>query len=308
MAAMQLSLLPQELICQIFEAADSLHTVCTLARVSRIFNDTWKLYTTSICHEVLSHSLSHFTEAQELAKIQDRLAARLSRRHEGEGEDEEDEEDEEVEEVEEEEGREEACEYQESSLARAQRLLANDITVGRVCDFFIAEFIARNVTPASFSLQRIRPPYLSPAERARFERAYYLLWTCAISEGLDSGRVPDEPGQGQSRVQSSLVATLSLRELWRMRQIADFANGAYNRRFRYRRLHLAPEALRLFEQIELGVRDWWGKTRRMMKHIAIAELHRRGGTMPTGPGHLPEGCVALFDEYQHYVEHLPDTV
>ena len=293
MAAVQLSSLPQELICQVFEAADSLQTVCALARVSSVFNDTWKLYTTSICHEVLSHSLSHFAEAQELANIQHRLAARPSRRPDGEGE---------IGEIEE-----ETREYKQPSLARAQRLLANDITVGRVCDFFIAEFITPDVTPASFSLQRIRPPYLSPAERARFERAYYLLWTCAISEGLDTHRVLHAQGR-QRRIQFELVATLSLRELWRMRQIADFANGAYNRRFRYRHLHLAPQASRLFEQIELDVRDWWGQTRHMMKEHAFAELHRRGGSVPTGPGHLPEGCVALFDEYQYCVEHLPDTV
>lgn len=71
MASASLSGIPPELLCQIFQSADDFSVVAALAQTARIFYNTWRMNSTSICKAVAPRVFLTPTDAECLVDMQE---------------------------------------------------------------------------------------------------------------------------------------------------------------------------------------------------------------------------------------------
>ncbi|KAI9825119.1 MAG: hypothetical protein M1832_001439 [Thelocarpon impressellum] len=266
--------LPPELVLAVLEAADSLRTASALSRTCRAVHDVWRSNRGSICRAVLPRSLPCSAEAERLAQVQELLASRAAS---GPGEDS---------------GH--PARDADPAFAHSRRLLDNAHTAHLVRNLFVANCVtpfARVIYPDPDRL-RAFSSCLSPSENVRFTRAYYLLWTAAIDDDR------------------RLLRSLSLRELWRMLELSEWlasvTHEPYRLRLCFASVNLTPHTVSAYERVEPGMRRWWAAAREMMLEAFHARSEEAGGPLPGIPNHAPEGRFALFDEFQSYVEMLPE--
>jgi hypothetical protein len=148
MSASPFSMLPPELICLVFKSADDFTVVAALAQTARVFYHTWRENPTSICQAVAPRILSNLPDATRLVDMQEEAGA--------------------VNELQD--GRE------QRSIIRAKRLLLNARCASAACDRWVS------VCQIHECYDRGEDPHMRPSELARFERAFYRVWTIGVME------------------------------------------------------------------------------------------------------------------------------
>ena len=172
------STLPPELICQVFESADDFTVVSALAQTARIFYRVWRENPTSICQAVAPRIFSNLPDAERLLDIQEEAeAVSLSQDN-----------------------------REQKSINRAKRLLFNARCASAVSNTWVGW-----IQPQPLFDGGETP--VSPSEIARFQHAFYCLWTIAIIE--NTPHLHDQA--------SSFFDECSPRELCGLNELADWA-------------------------------------------------------------------------------------
>ena len=141
------STLPPELICQVFESADDFTVVSALAQIARIFFLVWRENPTSISQAVAPRIFSNLHDAERLLDMQKEAeAVNLSEDN-----------------------------HKQKSINRAKRLLFNARCASAVSNTWVGW-----IQPQPLFDGGETP--VSPSEIARFQHAFYCLWTIAIIE------------------------------------------------------------------------------------------------------------------------------
>jgi hypothetical protein len=194
--------LPPELICNVFESAADFSVVACLAKTAGIFYQIWRKNPSSICQAVGPRVISNFTDAERLLDMQEQ-AMRV--RHS------------------------DLPEWRElRPINRAKRLLSNARWASAASSEWavwyenISEFPYRanqrgeelGVPPTEVAQEDL---HLRPREIARFEKAFYRVWTIGVS-----GQNSHLRGQG-----SMLLDECSPRELYCLDEFATWAEN-YN--------------------------------------------------------------------------------
>ncbi|KAF2109731.1 hypothetical protein BDV96DRAFT_604605 [Lophiotrema nucula] len=179
MSASLFSILPPELICQVFEGADDFSVVAALAQTARIFYNTWQENATSICRAVAPRVISNLNDAERLLDAQ-----------------------EEAEPVSQSQGSRE-----QKSYNRAKRLLCNARCTSAASNNW-ADLCHFHDCWARGDEQQVRP-----SELARFEHAFYCVWTIGIM-----GKTPHLQDQA-----SAFLDDCSPQELFRLNELRDYA-------------------------------------------------------------------------------------
>ena len=148
MASISFSCLPPELLCRIFESADDFSVVAALGRTARIFYDIWRANPTSICEAVAPRVLSNLAVAERLVDVQEEAEASKQSQTQQHG-----------------------CDKANSC---AQRLLFNARCASAACDSWVS------VCEIHHYPDRGENPGMKPPERARFEHAFYRVWTVGV--------------------------------------------------------------------------------------------------------------------------------
>ncbi|MCJ1453770.1 hypothetical protein MMC28_004119 [Mycoblastus sanguinarius] len=147
MSSTNLQSLPIEILCLVFEAADSLHTAIALAQTASKFQEIWTSSNRSICLKVLPRSLECYEDAQELAIAQSKVVLH----------------------------REQITTPNDSEWRQMQhikRLLGNARNIKIACDKFAKGLSALRARKLNY----YGNPNVSSAERTRFIQDYYRMW------------------------------------------------------------------------------------------------------------------------------------
>ena len=239
------------------EACDTLKTVLALAQTQSQLQQTWRSHTKSICQHVLPRSLDCYEYGQTLADIQSSVI--------GAGKSQGDEAD---------------------SLSCFKRMIANSYAAADVCEFFSTTLGDGGPTLGPNQIRRPRRPDLTATERARLMQTYYF--TRIFLAGLEVLRWS---AWGESWA-DDCVATISPRELWRVRELMSWFEMLNDHGMRY---------LQLDSTLDLG----FAAFRRSFQKT----FRSTGNRDPYAPGSVhSNGISSFFDECQHYLESLADTI
>ncbi|KAF2251490.1 hypothetical protein BU26DRAFT_603900 [Trematosphaeria pertusa] len=240
------SALPPELICQVFESADDFSVVAALAQTARIFYHTWRENPTSICRAVAPRVFSNLTDAEQLLDMQEEAEA-VSQSQGG---------------------------REQKSIIRAKRLLSNARCVSAAGDNW-ASFCQIHE-----SYERGEDPYMRPSEFARFEHAFYCVWTIGVM-----GSTPHLQGQA-----SAFLDECSPRELCRLAELGDWAENFNGNDFGSSGLDFEDEVWKAGCDL---VSKRWEAYMKQRRTISI-------------PDFTPINFFAFFDHTQRYIKHIPD--
>ncbi len=150
MGPASLSSLPAELLCRVFESADDFSVVAALGRTARIFYNTWRENPTSISEAVAPRVFSNLADAERLVDMQEEAGASRQPSQ----------------------SRQDGC--NDRAIFRAKRLLFNARCASAACDSWVV------VCEIHEYPDRGEDPYMRPSERARFEHAFYCVWTVGV--------------------------------------------------------------------------------------------------------------------------------
>ena len=252
-----LSSMPTEIKCQIMEACDTLTTVLALAQTESLFQQTWRLHTKSICRRVLPRSLDCYEYGQTLVDIQ--LSVIVAEKPQGHGTD---------------------------SLRCFKRMIANSYAAADVCELFSRTLSKGGPTLGPNQVRRPGRSSLTATERARLMQTYYV--TRIFLAGLD---VVHWNAWGQSWA-NDCVASISPRELWRVRELMSWFEMLNNHGLHY---------LQLDSALDLGFAAFRKSFQKSFRST--------GNRDPYAPGTVhSNGISSFFDECQHYLESLADTI
>ena len=151
MITMSIIDLPTEILCQIFQSTADFSVVNALARTSRALHSIWLANSPAIFFGVAVQTLPNFSDAERLIAAQEEA-------HTAAGPN-----------------------FPALSLSRHERLLFNARCASAACKHWDEICKVHN-------LDRVRDddPALKPAERARFKRSFYHLWTLATLSNTPS--------------------------------------------------------------------------------------------------------------------------
>ena len=177
--------------------------------------------------------------------------------------------------------------FETLSILRLKRIIANAHAAAHTCDLFTRE-LGRSGPPfGHYQIKRPGKPFLTPTERARFIHAYYLARTFLFTKHLRSVKAL------QGDWADDFLATIPPRELWRVRELMswlEMMNGYSSRRLDEGSLAFGAG----FAAFRACFRD----------HFRSPANHD-----PYAPGISQNvGISSFFDECQHYLESLSDTV
>ncbi len=259
MSPTTLSSLPAEIKCQIMEACDTLGTVLALAKTGSLFQQTWRLHIKSICQHVLPRSLDCYEYGQTLVDIE--LLVNVAENTQG---------------------------HETDPLRCFKRMITNSDAAADVCKVFSSTLHKGGPTLGPSQIRRPGKPDLSSTERARLMQTYYV--TRIFLAGLD---VVDWDSCGQSWA-NNCVASLSPRELWRVRELLSWFEMPNNPGLRY---------LQLDSALDMGL--GFAAFRKSFQK----SFRSTGNRDPYAPGTVHNnGISPFFDECQHYLESLADTI
>lgn len=248
MSASLFSTLPPELICQVFESADNFSEVTALAQTARIFYYTWRENATSICKAVAPRVLWNLTTAERLLDMQEEAEA-ASQSQEG---------------------------REEKSYIRAKRLLFNARCASAAGDNWV------DLCQIHECSYREEDPYMRPSELARFEHAFYCVWTIGVMR-----RTPHLQDQALT-----FLDECSPQELCRLSELAEWA-------INYNHNDFGPPSFDLEDEVwkagcDLVLERWYA--------------YRRKGGPRAAPSakDVPLGFFAFFDHTQRYLDLLRD--
>lgn len=257
MSSPTLSSLPTEIKCQIMEACDSLKTVLALAQTGSLFQQTWRLHAKSICQHVLPRSLDCYEYGQTLVDIQSSvITAGKPQPH------------------------------KPDPLRCFKRIIVNSYAAADVCELFSRTLSKGGPTLGPNQIRRPRQPNLTATERARLMQTYYV--TRIFLAGLD---VVHWNSWGRSWA-NDWVASISPRELWRVRELMSWFEMLNNNGLRY---------LQLDSSLDFGFA--------VFRKSFQKSFRSTGNRDPYAPGTIHyNGISSFFDECQHYLESLTDTI
>lgn len=235
--------LPPELICQIFESVDDFSIVAALAQTARIFYYTWRENPTSICRAVAPRVFSNLLDAERLLDIQE----------EAESQSQDD--------------------RKQKPIIRAKRFLSN----ARCASAAINDWV--NLCLIDEYWERVnRDPHVTPSEIARFEHAFYCLWTIGVMEMTP---------HLQDRI-SAFVDRCSLQELCGLIQVRDWAEMYTDNNFKSSDLDVKDEV--------------WKAGFDVVSDDSLYRLR----AFPPCPEGSPLGLYAFFDNTQKYLHLMED--
>lgn len=248
MAPASFSRLPAELLCRVFESADDFCVVAALSRTARIFHDIWLVNPTSICDAVAPRVFSNLADARRLVDVQEEAEASKqpqSRQH--------------------------GC---DKAISRAKRLLFNARCASAACDSWVGVCEIHN-----YPVRR-ENTYMQPSERARFEHAFYRVWTVGVM-----ARALHLQTQALA-----LLDTCSPRELCRLDEMSIWLES-------YNENNLGS--------LGLDFRDetWKASYDLVYERWRAKGFRYRGITVPD---FTPLAFFAFFDHTQDYLDQVPD--
>jgi len=213
MSASIFTTLPAELICRVFEFADDFSVVAALARTARIFYDTWRENPTYICRTVASRVISNLTDAERLVDMQEAAEA-VSQSQDS---------------------------VEHKSIIRAKRLLFNARCASAAGDTWVS--LCQNHE----SFDRGENPHMRPSEFARFEHAFYCVWTIGVI------------GRARHGLKDRTLAFLdqcSPRELYRIDELRTWAKSYSKEDFGFVGLDLDDEVWKAGYDLVVNSERW----------------------------------------------------
>ncbi len=251
-----LSSLPTEIKCQIMEACDALRTVLALAQTGSLFQQTWRSHAKSICQQVLPRSLDYYEYGQTLVDIQSSVI--VAEKPQG---------------------------HETDPLRCFKRMIANSYAAADVCELFSRTLSKGGPILGPNQIRRPGKPILTSTERARLMQTYYV--TRIFLARLD---VVHWNSWGQSWA-NDCAASISPRELWRVRELMNWFEMLNNNGLRY---------LQLDSSLDLGFAAFRKSFQKSFRST--------GNRDPYAPGTVHyNGISSFFDECQHYLGSLADT-
>ncbi|KAN0098326.1 hypothetical protein V8E51_013989 [Hyaloscypha variabilis] len=249
MSASLFSTLPPEIICRVFESADDFSVVAALAQTARIFYQTWRENPTSICRAVAPRVISNLNDAERLLDMQE-AAGSVSQSQEG---------------------------PEQNSIIRAKRLLFN----ARCASAAGACWVNLLQIHETFDRgeHRGEDPHMRPSELARFEHAFYCVWTIGVM-----GSAPHLQDQA-----SAFLDECSPRELCRLEELAVWATSYNNNDFGSSGLDLEEEVWKA--GCDLVSKRW---------------MAYRDGKQIAAPDYTPLYFFAFFDHTQRFIDMIED--
>ncbi|KAI9660363.1 MAG: hypothetical protein M1821_009713 [Bathelium mastoideum] len=241
------STLPPELICRVFKSADDFSVVAALAQTARVLYHIWQKNQGSICQAVAPRVFSNLTDAERLLDMQEEAEAG-SQSQDG---------------------------RKQESIIRAKRLLFNARCASAASDSWVS------LCQIHECFDRGEDPHMRPSEIARFERAFYRVWTIGIM-----GRAPHLHGQA-----SAFLDGCGPRELCRLDELAMWAMYFNENDFRSFGLDLHDEVWKT--GCDLVSKRW----------MAYQE---DGGHGIAAPDYTPLNFFAFFDNTQRYLDLISD--
>ncbi|KAH7110891.1 hypothetical protein B0J11DRAFT_203468 [Dendryphion nanum] len=240
--------LPPELICQIFESAHDFSTVSALARTSRVLYHIWRENPASICRAVAPRVFPNLTAAERLLDMQEEAESRV---HPPDG-------------------------REQPSLTRVKRLLSNARCASAALHDWVGLFLDLGIEE---SFRRDDVKGITPAEKLRFEYAFYYVWTIGVM-----GTTPHLLEQA-----TDMLDTCSPQELCRLNELAEWA-------LRYNEGNFGSSGLDLHDEVwktgcRLSQNRWW--MYHQDKSVAM-------------PDYTPLNFYAFFDHTQIYLDWLED--
>jgi hypothetical protein len=166
MSASHFTTLPPELICHVFESAADFSVVACLAKTARIFYHIWRNNPSSICQAVGPRVIANFTDAERLLDMQEKAkTVRHSDLPDW---------------------------HKQRSINRAKRLLSNARWASAASSEWAVWFegISESYNRATQRGEELGVPrsevaegdlHLRPREIARFEQAFYRVWTIGVT-------------------------------------------------------------------------------------------------------------------------------
>jgi hypothetical protein len=166
MSACRLTTLPPELICHVFESAADFSVVACLAKTARIFYLIWRKHLSSICEAVGPRVIANFTDAERLLNMQEQ--AQIVRHLDL------------------------PDWHEQRPINRAKRLLSNARWASAASNEWAVWFkeISESYGRAMHRGEELGVPpsevaqedlHLRPCEIARFEQAFYRVWTIGVT-------------------------------------------------------------------------------------------------------------------------------
>jgi len=240
------SVLPPEIICRVFESADDFSVVASLAQTARVFYHSWRENMTYICKAVAPRTIWNLTDAERLLEILEESQA-VSHSQES---------------------------PEQVSINRVKRLL----------------FITRCASAASDSWESLckdhgyfdrgEDPHMTPSELARFEHAFYCVWTIGV--------LGTSPHLQDKR--RAFLDDCSPRELCRLDELGTWATYFNENAFGSLGLVFQDEVWKA--GCDLVSRRW--------------VAYQDGGHAIAAPDYTPLNFFAFFDNTQRYLDLIED--
>jgi hypothetical protein len=251
MPASPFSILPDEIICQIFESTADFSVVAALAKTARIFYHIWRENATSICWAVGSRAFLTPADAERLVDIQEAAEAG-SQPQEDRG---------------------------QKPILRAKRLLRNARGASAVSHDWVElcgiHGWRDSIIPWNGDIEQ--DWHMRPHEIARFEHAFYSVWTIGIME-----TTPHLKDQA-----SAFLDKCTPRELCQLNEFTDWAIYTNENWYQSWGLEFKDEVWKI--GCDLVRKRWW------------AYRDKRGYGVST-PDNTFMGMYAFFDETQRYLD------
>ena len=179
-------------------------------------------------------------------------------------------------------------------MTRTARLVVNARSASQACNLFIASVVVPNM------LSRQEPPHLSETERLRFHNAFYRLWllVCFVAESSSPGAK-----QTASDLQSYLAET-NLREmqclhelaLWQLAYCEANYRGQVEQVMATTSMFSSADAEGICTDAYMQIDTVWREKLERVTGVSGVIL----------PDRAPLGFFSMFDEWQEYVEVIPD--
>ncbi|KAF2015232.1 hypothetical protein BU24DRAFT_421538 [Aaosphaeria arxii CBS 175.79] len=255
MPASSFTSLPTELICQVFQWSDDFSAVAALAQTARVFYNSWRENPTPICRAVAPRVLSNIGAAERLLNVQEEAEAESPAQHE----------------------------QGPKSIIRAKRLLANarcaSAASNRWVQFCQIEHF-RNDSEGNLAPMR-------PHEIARFEHAFYCVWTIGTM-----AKAPHLQKQA-----SAFLDQASPADLARLDELATWASNYNDNDFESVGLDLESEIWRAgYSLVSDRWSAWQASEENKGPRIYMASKYEG-----------PIGFFAFFDHTQRWIDMIEEN-
>ena len=180
-------------------------------------------------------------------------------------------------------GNQEVCIQSSVSVRRFQHMIANSHAAVDVCNLFSKTLNKEGPTFSPYQVKRPVKPCLTSTERARLTHSYYMVRIFLAGLNIDKWNT-----YGLDWA-NDFTASMSPRGLWRVRELMNWFEMLNSHGLNY--VH-----------IDSTTNPGFAKFRR-----AFQKNFRNRN--PYAPGTIHnDGISSFFDECQHYLESLPDTI